>query len=180
MVPQTGHYLVQRANGKSLVTQVVDKNKNCSCGGGSDWHCEHIEAVKEYLRDGGEKAPEPKKVTPDETAKKENITVCPTCGEKVEWAGSYAYPLMWRCPKDSSHYWEWYGNNHKVKAFMLGNRPTGIKAIDCMEEGEYTSYLDKVEEFYGYDRAADGAWQGNDAAGQADEAGKAEKPAQEC
>lgn len=155
VIPQTGHYLVQRPNGKTLVTRVVDKNKNCSCGGSAKYECEHIEAVKEYLKDGGEKAPEMKKVCPDKQGGPGRVTICPICETEVVWAGSYTYPLMWRCPKDSSHYWEWYGDKHGVKAFMLGGRRTGIEAIDDMGEEEYAAYLNEVEGFGGYHRAED-------------------------
>jgi len=139
-VPQVGRYLVQRPNGKSLVTRVVTKDKECSCGFSN---CEHIRAVRQYLLDGGEMAKEIEEVKPDEPVAPEQITVCPICSTPVVSAMSRNYPLMWKCPEDSSHYWEWYAGKHSVKAFMLGGRPTGIAAIDEMED--YAGFLDEVE-----------------------------------
>lgn len=141
--PQVGRYIVRRANGIGYVTRVVTKDKKCSCGGDAENPCVHIEAVREYLLDGGKKAEPFKKVLPDEPAGVDRITVCPICGEKVEWARSHRYPLMWRCP-DSSHYWDWYGRKHKVRAFMTEHH-TGIPAIDEMTTEEYAAFLDEQE-----------------------------------
>jgi len=130
----TGRYAVKTENGP---TWTVMKNKRCSCGGSAEQPCKHIKAVKQYLLDGGERA-EPFAKMEKETAKG-RITECLICGAPTEWAGSTRYPFMWRCTEDSSHYWEWYGRD-KVRAFLTGDRPSGIPAVD--EMSAYKEYLD--------------------------------------
>lgn len=137
-----GRYLVRRPNGNGHVTRTVTKNKQCSCGKNN---CIHIQAVRRYLLDGGERAEPFKQVLPNEPAGPNTITVCPVCETKVEWARSYTYPLMWKCPEDLGHYWEWRGQG-KVKAFLTGGRPTGIPGIDILKPGEYKEFLDTQEE----------------------------------
>lgn len=150
VVPQVGRYIVQRKNGSNnTVSRVVTKDKKCSCGGSAENPCSHIEAVKAYLMDGGERAEAFERVMPDEPGGEGRITVCPICETEVRWAGSYTYPLMWRCPKDSSHYWRWLGEKGAVKKFLTEHR-TGIPAIDMMTVNEYKEYLDTLErERYG-------------------------------
>jgi hypothetical protein len=67
----------------------VSKNKECSCG---DPTCEAIEAVREYLRSGGIRAPNPL-----------GNPVCPICGAATfrdrNWDGKYTRELGWRCEK---------------------------------------------------------------------------------
>lgn len=142
VTPGVGLYTVQRKGGE-YATQTVTKDKHCSCGGNALDPCIHIEAVKAYLLRGGRKAKSFEK-TP-ELEMEPRITECPICDAETEWAGSHAYPLMWRCVKDPSHFWEWYGET-KVKRFFTEERASGIPAIDEMSTEEYSEYLDKLED----------------------------------
>ena len=69
----------------------VSKDKTCSCGAP---YCEAIEAVRNYLQAGGERAPDPPGMPP-----------CPICGSKTyrdrNWDGKYTKELGWRCEKGS-------------------------------------------------------------------------------
>ncbi len=74
--------------GPSVKPQVhlVDKQRCCSCELGSE--CPAIEAVAEYLRNGGQRAPNP-------------MPPCPICGAETvrdrKWDGKYTKELGWRC-----------------------------------------------------------------------------------
>jgi hypothetical protein len=82
----------------------VGKDKRCSCAQGTD--CPAIEAVTDYLRKGGERAPDPPAgflITAPET--------CPICG-----APAYFDPALiskyrgagWGCSKTKArHYYRW-------------------------------------------------------------------------
>ena len=63
----------------------VNKEKQCSCGAPS---CPSVDAVREYLLEGGQRAPDP-------------LPPCPICGAKVirepDWDGKYTHELGWRC-----------------------------------------------------------------------------------
>jgi len=64
----------------------VNKQRRCSCELGED--CPAIEAVAEYLRNGGQRAPDP-------------MAACPVCGAETvldrHWNGKYTKELGWRC-----------------------------------------------------------------------------------
>lgn len=136
-----GRYVV-RAPGRE--TRTVLKSKKCSCGGDAIHPCEHIQAVAHYLTEGGERAEAFDPIR--EQKPKGRITECPICGARVRWAGSNRYPTMWKCPKDSGHYWQWYGEGHGVKDFFTNGRPSGIAAIDSMTTEAYNEYLNTLEE----------------------------------
>ena len=82
-VHQSG-YLVQLMDEPKTV-HIVDKDKKCSCG---DRHCQSIQAVADYLRKGGQRAPL-------------GMPPCPICGSKTfrdrTWDGKYTRELGWRC-----------------------------------------------------------------------------------
>ncbi len=65
---------------------LVDKQRRCSCELGAD--CPAIEAVAEYLRIGGQRAPDP-------------LPPCPICGAEIvrdrKWNGKYTKELGWCC-----------------------------------------------------------------------------------
>jgi len=65
---------------------LVDKQRRCSCELGAT--CPAIEAVAEYLRNGGQRAPDP-------------MPPCPICGAETfrdrVWDGKYTKELGWRC-----------------------------------------------------------------------------------
>ena len=64
----------------------VDKQRHCSCELSEG--CPAIEAVAEYLRNGGQRAPDP-------------MPACPICGAETvpdsNWNGKYTKELGWRC-----------------------------------------------------------------------------------
>ncbi len=63
----------------------VNKEKHCSCGAAA---CPAIDAVREYLLEGGQRAPDP-------------LPPCPICGAKVNrdpaWDGKYTREPGWKC-----------------------------------------------------------------------------------
>jgi len=81
---------------------VVYKNKTCSCG---DPKCKAIEAVRDYLCAGGQRAPDPvngKAVLPGIPA------LCPLCGAEVVPDHTLSSPQAgagWKCLADAAHYW---------------------------------------------------------------------------
>ena len=72
---------------ESNTEHIVNKDKKCSCG---DRHCRSIQAVADYLRKGGQRAPV-------------GMPPCPICGSKTfrdrSWDGKYTRELGWRCQK---------------------------------------------------------------------------------
>ena len=64
----------------------VDKHRRCSCELGIE--CPAIEAVAEYLQNGGLRAPDP-------------MPACPICGAEIvrdrHWNGKYTKELGWCC-----------------------------------------------------------------------------------
>jgi len=64
----------------------VNKQRRCSCELGAT--CPAIEAVAEYLRNGGQRAPDP-------------MPSCPICGAEIvrdrKWDGKFTKELGWRC-----------------------------------------------------------------------------------
>jgi len=74
--------------GPSVKPQVhlVDQQQHCSCE--LDTACPAIKAVVEYLRNGGQRAPEP-------------LPPCPICGAETyrdrDWDNQYTHELGWRC-----------------------------------------------------------------------------------
>ena len=64
----------------------VNKQRSCSCT--LKETCPAIEAVAEYLRNGGLRAPDP-------------MPPCPICGKETvrdrKWDGKYTKELGWRC-----------------------------------------------------------------------------------
>ena len=65
---------------------LVDKQRRCSCDLGAT--CPAIEAVAEYLHNGGQRAPNP-------------LPACPICGAETifdpHWDGKFTKERGWRC-----------------------------------------------------------------------------------
>jgi len=89
--PKTGvmvrgcEYLVDFGPGVRPRIHRVNKQKQCNCG---EPQCAAIEQVREYLRKGGPRAPDPQ-------------PPCPICGGKTirapDWDGKYTREPGWRC-----------------------------------------------------------------------------------
>ncbi len=80
----------------------VRKDRSCDCELGAD--CPAIDAVADYLRNGGQRAPDPR---PDAWAKAPDV--CPVCkGPAVSDPAldHRRHGRGWRCLADASHYWE--------------------------------------------------------------------------
>lgn len=78
-------YLVDFGPGVQPRYHRVNKQKQCSC---KLENCSAIEQVREYLREGGQRAPDP-------------LPPCPVCGSATvrapEWDGKHTRELGWRC-----------------------------------------------------------------------------------
>ncbi len=78
-------YLVDLGPGASPRFHHVSKEKRCACGQAD---CKAVGIVREYLLNGGARAPDP-------------LPPCPICGAKVVrdpvWDGPYTRELGWRC-----------------------------------------------------------------------------------
>jgi hypothetical protein len=119
VTPKIGYYQVQAYPGQSVQ---VGRDKQCTCGGTARHPCPHIQAVADYLRQGGYRA------TPAST--------CPICNAPVERLG----PDFWRCSQDSSHYWQWRGerNGGALRKFFTQPHPAKLGAFyeQTIEERE--------------------------------------------
>jgi hypothetical protein len=130
VTPKIGCYMVCTAGPWGLRTHHVTKDKRCTCGGTTKRPCSHIRAVANYLRAGGSRAPamaEPRPKFQVREGRDDNTppaapATCPICGVPVEKRG----PDLWRCPQDSTHYWQWRGerNGGAIRKFLTGSHPT--------------------------------------------------------
>ncbi len=79
-------YLVDFGPSTQPRFHTVNKQRSCSCP--LKETCPAIEAVAEYLRNGGQRAPDP-------------MPPCPICGAETvrdrKWDGKYTKELGWRC-----------------------------------------------------------------------------------
>ena len=79
-------YLVDFGPSTQPRFHTVNKQRSCSCP--LKETCPAIEAVVEYLRNGGQRAPDP-------------MPPCPICGAEVvrdrKWDGKYTKEPGWRC-----------------------------------------------------------------------------------
>jgi hypothetical protein len=120
--PGTGVYFVVRTDHKGHQTNLVGKDKRCSCGGSARRPCRHIEAVAAYLKRGGARAPQAE-IKHDPTPQP-RMTACPICGAATELMDGGVD--AWRCTEDSSHYWQWRGE--RVRKFLTQPQPGKIGA----------------------------------------------------
>jgi hypothetical protein len=79
-------YLVDFGPTAQLRFHIVNKLRQCSCELGAA--CPAVDAVTEYLRSGGQRAPDP-------------MPPCPICGAATvrdrDWDGVHTKTLGWRC-----------------------------------------------------------------------------------
>ena len=145
VTPQIGHYEVTTSDQWGIQTHHVGKDKRCTCGGTARRPCRHIRAVADYLRAGGERAAEkhsslplreqgslssPTAVTP---------ATCPICNAPVVREGRG----RWRCPNDSSHYFQWRGEQG-VRQFLTQRHPNKVGAFYEMTQEEHNAFLERA------------------------------------
>jgi hypothetical protein len=144
---RTGYYcvtVIDRLLG--LRTYSVDKEKRCSCGGTAKRPCSHIRAVTDYLRKGGQRAPEEHSMlrlrdTPGSPPSGGPAPLtCPICGTAVETQDIG----FWRCPKDPSHYWQWRGEQSGIRDFMTKPHPSKQGAFYAMSMEEREAFLEQA------------------------------------
>ncbi len=143
VTPKTGCYAVTIANHRfGLQTRFVGKDKRCSCGGNANRPCRHIRAVADYLRRGGQLASEERPALQlrekhEDTPISGTPMTCPVCGTPVERHD----PDFWRCPHNSSHYWQWRGEQFGVKEFLTKSHPAKAGAFYTMSQEERKAFL---------------------------------------
>jgi len=143
VTPQVGYYYVQMVNSNRIRTHLVGKDKHCSCGGNAKRQCSHIRAVAEYLQSGGEPAPtSTTEFVHDSKPVKEIHTfqkACPICGASL----SNRKNGFWRCVDDSSHYFQWRGeqNGSAIRKFLTRPQPAKRGAFYAMTEQEREAFL---------------------------------------
>lgn len=123
----------------------VGKDRKCSCPEGAD--CPAVETVADYLRKGGERAPEPPAgflITAPET--------CPVCGSRAYFDPQLSSRIRgagWGCSQvGTHHYWQW--RTKQVREMQAANPwrfpPSVIRdgkqiyAWDGIQEGDNVLY----------------------------------------
>ena len=114
---------------------VVYKNKTCSCGAPD---CPAIEAVRNYLRAGGERAPDPngKPILPGVPP------FCPLCGADVVPDHTLSSPRFgagWRCVAHPTHFWSIRAA--ALKGFFTSPDHPAKRGIPRMTPAERTDFL---------------------------------------
>lgn len=130
VIPQNGYYLVTVVNNSGVHVYTVYRDKTCTCG---RRNCEHVRAVREYLRNGGTRAGEPTPL----------ITSCPICGAPVtrkrHWPRHW-----WACTEDPAHYFRWRGEVGGIREFLTDpNHPS--KHIQAFYEPGREEWLRGLE-----------------------------------
>jgi hypothetical protein len=129
VIPKTGYYLVRTVGPRGINTHLVGKDKHCTCGGHAGRWCSHIQAVADYLKAGGTRAPEAEgddhvrdsRSSRNRDDSMEIPEVCPVCGAEVHLCGTGA----WRCVDDSTHYYQWRSeqNGGAIRKFLTQPHP---------------------------------------------------------
>jgi len=133
-----GYIVLNSTPRKGIVTHIVGKDKRCSCGGTARRPCRHIGAVKAYLREGGDLAPEIEVADESqEIAPRTEPETCPICGSAVVVLDVG----FWRCLQDCSHYWQHRGERSGVKAFLTQSHPAKQGAFYAMSIEERDAFL---------------------------------------
>ena len=145
VTPQVGHYVVSTANRFGVQIHQVTKDKRCTCGGNSRRKCTHIRAVVTYLKEGGRRAQErPSMALRDKGGPLSGspALACPVCGTSVQSLGHG----MWRCPRDSSHYWLWRGerNGGAIHKFFTQPHPAKQGVFYEQTTDEREAFLQRV------------------------------------
>lgn len=135
LVSILGHrYLVDFGPGLACRFHRVSKNRECACG---NPNCPAIEAVRQYLKAGGKRAPDPEAMPP-----------CPICGGRTYrdrvWDGRYTGELGWRCVRGGlSHFLENKASRIQkqfaVNPWLFPPAPgyPGLRREDVLTQEEY-------------------------------------------
>jgi hypothetical protein len=119
-----------------LRAHFVDKERRCTCGQPG---CRHVQAVAEYLKGGGDRAPKAKLAKADESPCPASVpATCPICGCVVQYEAGSA---VWRCVADRAHYGQWRGEKGGVAAFLTGPHPAKAGAFYTQTAGEREAFL---------------------------------------
>ncbi len=131
--PTVGAYLVAEMKRDTLHAYNVGKDKTCTCGSSK---CRHVKAVANHLRAGGKRAPEKREDALPVSPSPAPSMACRICGADVQVDGSY-----WRCLRDSSHYWQWRGEQSGVKDFLTRPHPAKMGAFYEQTDEEREAFL---------------------------------------
>ncbi len=105
----------------------VDKHRYCSCQ--LKTTCPAVEAVAEYLRSGGKRAPD-------------YLPLCPICGAETirdrKWDGKYTKEPGWRCSKG--------GISHFLQAKAERIRANLGQKTACQKSGKQTAVSEHESE----------------------------------
>ncbi len=132
--PTVGVYLVAEMSRGTFRAYTVNKDKTCSCG--SSNKCRHVRAVADHLKAGGKRATEKRESALPASPSPAPLTACHVCGADVQVDGPY-----WRCLHDSSHYWQWRGEQFGVKDFLTRPHPAKMGAFYEQTAEERETFL---------------------------------------
>ena len=65
---------------------------------------------------------------------------CPICGSPVDRLG----PDFWRCPKDTTHYWQWRGEQSGIREYKTKTHPGKQGAFYAMTPEEREAFLEQA------------------------------------
>ena len=141
--PQVGHYIVSTVDRVGIRIHHVTKDKHCTCGGSPTRQCSHIRAVAKYLNEGGRRAQEPlSSALRDKGGPLSGSPTCPICRSAVRMLGQD----IWRCPRDSAHYWAWRGerNGGAIHKFFTQPHPAKQGVFYEQTTDEREAFLQRV------------------------------------
>jgi hypothetical protein len=144
VTPHIGFYEVSTVDTWGIQTHQVAKDKRCTCGGSVKNPCRHIQAVKSYLKAGGERAQESRSRvrvnSPVPGAPTAVPATCPVCEAPVVPEGRG----RWRCPNSPSHYFEWRGdlNGGAIRKFLTQRHPNKVGGYYGMTHEERATFLE--------------------------------------
>ena len=115
-------YLVDFGPTTQPLIHTVNKQRRCSCELSAS--CPAIDAVTEYLKSGGQRAPDP-------------MLPCPICGEETardrKWDGKYTKELGWRCTTGGlSHFLQAKGDHVYYMRLACGHNPRCVRLGDAI------------------------------------------------